>query len=244
MKKYVLIAILGILFLPCWVGASEIPDFPFVFVSGRAETEVVPDFATVTFRVEAFDINPDKALSVVEKRSNELVSIFNRFGIEKKDIMAFEVNKETVRQTKDYVKLGILGYEVTRPISLTIRKLDKFDTIMTQLLNLKNITNIHTGFDTSKRKEIEAELMKQAAQKAREQAEFLSKGFGSEISGVHAISVSPEDFGNLGVAFGLGRGYGAQYSLSSRTKMEESVTVFVPNTIKIEKVVNAIFRLK
>jgi len=233
-----------LLFFPGWAtAASEIPSYPFVFASGIAEREVIPDKATVSFGVKVFDENPDRALSMIAERSAELMSIFAQYGIANADVVAYEINKETVRQRKDFVDLGILGYELTRRMSLTVRMLDKFDGLMTEIIGLKNVTNVHTIFDTTKRKEIEADLFKQAAQKARDQAELLASGFGSELSSVQAISASQWGFGNMDGEFGMAPTYRG-YAASAPAMAKESMKVLVPNTIKLQEAVSAIFRLK
>ena len=245
MKKNLLAAFFSLLLLSGWAMAAEIPSFPFVFVSGQAEREVVPDKATVSFGVQVFNEDPDKALSVISERSAELMSIFGKYGIENADVVAYEINKETVRQRKDYVALGILGYELTRRMSVTVRMLGKFDALMTQIVGLKNVTSIQTVFDTTKRKEIEADLFREAAQKTRDQADLLAKGFGSEIASVHAISSSQRGFGSMDSEFGMGpnyRGYGEP--VPAGIAEQKSMKVFVPNTIKLKEAVSAIFRLK
>jgi uncharacterized protein YggE len=245
MKQCILAVTMVLLLLPGLGMASGIPAFPFVFVTGQAEKEVPPDIATVNFGVQVFDEDPAKALSLVEERSNELMALFNKYGIDRKDVVAFEINKETVRERKDYVALRILGYELTRRVTVTVRKLDKFDALMTQLIGLRNITNVRTVFDTTQRKDIETDLFRQAAQKARQQAELLAKGFGSEIVSVHAISVSPFGFGVIDEVFGIGSQYGAYSAAAKAESMErKAINVLVPSTIKLQEAVNAIYTLK
>ncbi len=201
MKKSILTIILLILLSVGRGLASDIPGFPFVNVTGEAEQEVSPDIARIGFEVLLFDEDPVKALFSMEKRSDELMTLFKKFGIENKDVVAYEINKRTLRQEKDYVELKILGYELTRQVMVTIHHLDKFDALMTQLIELKNVTNIQTGFDTKKRKELEAELIKKSAHKARQQADLLAKGFGTEISSVYAITISPNSFADMSDSF-------------------------------------------
>lgn len=248
MKKFALVAILALLALPASGMASNIPTFPFVFVTGQAEKEVPPDIATVGFVVKVFDEDPDKALSLIQERSKELFAIFGKYGIDNRDVVAFEINKETVRERKDYVALKILGYELTRRITMTVRKLGNFDALMTQLIGLRNVSDVRTVFDTTTRKEIEADLFRQAAQKAREQAEILAKGFGSEIVSVHAISVSPFSFGMMDEAFGVGSLLGLYSAGPAAAKAqsveEKAINVLVPNTIKLQEAVNAIYKLR
>ena len=243
MKRCFLAGLLCLFLSSGWAMAGDLPSFPFVFVSGEAGKEVMPDKAIVGFGVEVFDANPDKALSTMEERSAELMAIFTKYGIENKDVVAYDINKRTVRQTKDFVALGILGYELTRTISVTVRVLDRFDGLMTDIVSLKNTTGIRTVFDTTKRKEIEVDLFREAAQKAREQADLLAKGFGTEVSSVHAISASQGGFGNIENEFGMGAGFRG-YVAQAAGPLAKTVQVFVPNTIKLQESVSAIFRLK
>jgi len=238
MKRCFLAGLLCLFLSSGWAMAGELPSFPFVFVSGEAGKEVMPDKAIVGFGVEVFDANPDKALSTMEERSAELMAIFTKYGIENKDVIAYDINKQAVRQIK-----GIVGYELTRTMSVTVRVLDRFDGLMTDIVSLKNTTGIRTVFDTTKRKEIEVDLFREAAQKAREQADLLAKGFGTEVSSVHAISASQGGFGNIENEFGMGAGFRG-YVAQAAGPLAKTVQVFVPNTIKLQESVSAIFRLK
>ncbi len=163
MKWWISAIILAVALVPQVSISSDIPEFPFIFVTGQAETEVPPDIATVSFAIEAFDEDPDKALSVIQERTAELTIGLSSYRIEKKDLVAFEITKETVRERKDYVRLRILGYEVSRRISVTVRHLDKYDALMTRLLSLKNVAKIQTRCDTTKRKGLETDLLTRAA---------------------------------------------------------------------------------
>ena len=76
MKKYFWTVILLLSVIGVSAHASQLPDFPFVFAHGKAKTEVPPDIATVSFRVQEFDEQPTVALEVVRNRSAELIAFF------------------------------------------------------------------------------------------------------------------------------------------------------------------------
>lgn len=239
MKKSFCIAIMLAFLLPCVSHGSELPDFPFVHATGQAETEVPPDIATVSFNVEAFDKDPDRAAATVGERSKDLVSLFEKYNIDKKDIVAYESTKNTVRERKDYVQLNILGYETGRRFSVKIRALDRYGDFIAALLDLKNVTNLQTAFDTSRRRTVEAELVAQACAKAREQADALARGFGTEVTSIFAITTSNLGFIFMSGQFGIGRGMGIAKGESAAPP-----AIFVPSTIKLQKAVTAIFKLK
>lgn len=249
MKKCLVAAVLFHVLSSSWAIASGIPTFPFIYVTGQAEQEVSPDIAKITFGIQVYDEDPGKALSLIEQRSAQVLAILAKNGVENKDVVAFDINKDTVRERKDFVALKILGYELTRRMSATIRKLDRFDVLMTQLIELKNTLNIQTVFDTTNRKDIEADLFRQAAEKARQKADHLAKGFGSEIASVHAISVTPFGFGGMDDQFGVGSTYRVYYPApaphpAAGPVREKTMNLLVPNTIKLQEAVSAIYKLK
>ena len=240
MKKYLWTIIFLLSVIGVSAHASQLPDFPFVFAHGSAETEVSPDIATVSFRVEEFDENPTKALEVLRNRSAELIAFFAEHKIKKEDIVAYEIDKRAVRERKDYNELKILGYEVSRRFSVILRDLSHYEQFVKKLLYLKNVVNINAEFDRTDRKKIEADLIAEASRNAREQAELMAKGFGVKLGSVFAIS--QRGFQSLGMEFGVA-GYEPGVAFEKRI-MEEKEFLFVPSTINLKNTVTAIFKLK
>ncbi|MDT8391650.1 MAG: SIMPL domain-containing protein [Lentisphaeria bacterium] len=99
--------------------------------------------------------------------------------------------KITVREKKEYQELKILGYEVRRSISVTLRDLERFDTLMKFLLSTDNVIGTSADFDRSDREKIGRELLAAASEDAREEAERLAAGFGVQVQSVYAISEDP-----------------------------------------------------
>jgi uncharacterized protein YggE len=221
--------------------ASELPDFPFVFATGKAELEVPPDVATITFQMQAFDKDPSRATTIVEEGSKGLVLLFARYGIDKKDIVAYQLTRTVVRERKNRTEIGILVYETSRRFSVKLHALDRYNAFMTDLLSFENLTNLHTEFDTSKRQAVERQLVGQASAKAREEAEALAKGFGSQIASVYAISTSRGGFRSMADQFTVG---GEVMAMRGESVMPTTGTLFVPSTIKLEKAVSVIFKIK
>jgi len=88
--------ILGIIVSALLLGPSaeaQLPDFPFVFAIGQAESELPPDIATVSFQVLAYNEDPSIALSIIHTRSGELLGLFKKKGISEADIVSYEIDK-------------------------------------------------------------------------------------------------------------------------------------------------------
>ncbi len=241
MGRIISIVVVLVVVLASAGGASELPDFPFVYATGRAELEVPPDVATITFQLRAFDKDPSRATAIVEEGSKGLVLLFARYGIDKKDIVAYQLTRTVVRERKNYTEIGILVYETSRRFSVKLHALDQYNAFMTDLLSFENLTNLHTEFDTSKRQAVERQLIGQASAKAREEAEALAKGFGSQIASVFAITASRVGFRSIADQFTVG---GDIMMMKREIATQTTGTLFVPSTIKLEKTVNVMFKIK
>lgn len=239
-----IIAIIVLLLLNATAIAAQWPDFPFLYSVGKATREIPPDLAKSTFHVEVFDENPEKALDLAQKRGIELISIFKDLKIPKEDIETYEINKTAVRQEKDYVELKILGYEISQRFLVTLTGLTQYTQLIEKLLKLKNVVNIATDFDISNRKEIEASLTTEACADARMYAEHMANGVGSKLGSVFAIS--DRGFHELEDLFGLSSNINDKLDRAFRKGVAEGTEtiVFEPSTIKVEKMVNVIFKLE
>jgi uncharacterized protein YggE len=243
MKKLIFILTILFVLLSFNASASEMPDFPFVFAEGKAETEVPPDMAIVRFYVKEFNEDPTKALAVVRERSSELLTFFAKLKIAEKDITAYEIDKRPMRERdKNYTTVKILGYEIWRYISVTLRDLTQYEQFIKKLLSLNNIMNIRTKFERSDREKIEVDLIAQACQNAHEQAKLMAKGLGVQLGSV--FSISQEGFANLSTKFGVS-GYERYIHAAGSTQgIEGEEFLFVPSTITFRNSVRVIFKLK
>ena len=241
MKNIFIPVILSLIVSSCF--ASQIPDFPFVYVEGQARMEVPPDMATISFKVEEFQENADSALSIMKKHSADLISFFNEQGIDKKDVSSYQISKSAKRERKDYAELNILGYELKQEFEVTLRELSKYEELMKKLLSMNNITGIRASFNSTKRKQFESELIAQATADAKQQANLLAKEFGVRLGSIYALS--HEEFANLAGKFGLSYGTSGGLAGGIVTDALASEDLFIiPSTIKLWASVNAIFKLE
>lgn len=212
------------------------PDFPFVFVEGKAEMNLPPDRATVTFSVKAFEKDPELALKAVHERGLEIASMLQAAGIDEKDIEAYQLDKQAVRAKRDYTELEILGYEVTQQFEIKISDIKKYTLIIGKLVALQNVTELDTDFDVANRKSIESDLVKEASADARARANALAAGLGAKVESTFGIS--EQHFMIFAARFGIHESFA-----QSRVMMNGHQNIFIPATIKIEKTINVVFRL-
>lgn len=238
MKKYLLAIIFFVpFFVTTNVYSNDFPDFPFVFTEGKGKLEVPPDIATVSFKVQAFDSDSSKALQDVYNRCADLINYFSDQKIEKEEIVSYEIDKRAIRETKEFVQLKITGYEVSRRFTVTLRNIGLYEQFIKKIVSMENLVDFSTKFDRTDRKEIEARLLTEASQNAREQAELMAKGFDAQLGPIFAVS--QQGFSHLAPKFDL-RGV----SEGRTSTVTEKEILFVPSTITLQNTVSAIFKLK
>ncbi|MBM4087880.1 MAG: DUF541 domain-containing protein [Planctomycetes bacterium] len=223
----------------CVSGATEIPDYPFVYAEGSVTARIAPDMCCVSYTVRIRDRDSANAIKMVESRSAETISMLVNHGVKKDDIVGHEIEKDVVREQAERDTLAILGYEIRRVIRFPLRDLKQYDPIVSALLKTDNVVNVFTAFDRTDRDDVESRLLSEAVAKAKAKAELMAKGAGQQIVKLRAIS--QRGFQNFGEQFGLGnRSYGFFNSLESSPREE---LLFVPSSIEFSNSVSVIYEL-
>ncbi len=245
MKKVAISSVLLVIMIALPSFAASIPDFPFVHAKGKAEKELPPDTAKMTFCIKAFDAKSSNAVDTIQARTAEVVRFVTAQGFNKGSLISYELNKKIVREQKDFiVELKILGYEVERNFELTFDDLSKYEVVAKTLFTMDNVSEIQTSFDRKDRAEIEASLISVACADAKRTATAMASGLGVALGTVHCVSSSY--FVGLGATFGLGEeDYEDNRLISHMTGGGDNPDFFyVPSTIKFKNCVNVLFKLE
>lgn len=243
MKKYTIV----LLSLVCGhaVLATDLPEFPFVYAEGRAITNIAPDVAVIDLKIFCYDKSSSNASASVENRCAELIDSLNdQYGLTSANITASNLRKYVTRnKNNDNEQLEILGYNVSRDITIEVNKIELFPNIMRMLSSTDLITSIDAGFKRSDKDSIISELTTKACQDAHNNATLLAKSSGGELGSLFAIST--EGLDNLSIKFRPYLSMGDEivaYGGYFRSKGE--TPFFAPDTIKYEAVVATIYKLK
>ena len=114
---------------------------------------------------------------------------------------------------------------------------------MAPLINMPNLDGFMTGFDTTKREQVEAELTGDAIKAARRKAEEIAAGFGRKLGAVSGVSTG--DLKNLTRAMGLAASEPHALHASPAGKSEyDRDGLLMINVIKLSQSVDVIFRIK
>ena len=241
--------LLGLFF--CVTGgafAADIPDYPFVFVAGKAAVEAAPNIATCSLTLRAREQDPGKAASIVDDRLKAVLATFKSNHIAPNDIESFTIEKQVLtNENNDNEQTVIKGYDVWRNVKFIVRQLESVAPIEVSLVRSPNITNIDCRFDRTDRASMEADLLTKALHSARGEADKLAGPLGRHVTA--AVAVSRVPFDSIAGSFGLGEG-SAMEKIDRMFKKSVSADdlrgdeLLVPSTIHMSVSVNVLFKME
>lgn len=238
-----MLKILALLLLSQITIASNLPDFPFIVITGEAKASIAPDRAKISFTIMQFDKDPEKALELVLTRGQETIKAARDLGIPLTNILSKQISKNTVRaRNSEYNQLDIQGYEVSQSYTIDITHIDNYTTLADKLVMMKNITDINASFDISTKEKVFKQLTKEAAADANRRANDLSDGMGVKVDSVFAVN-EDTSFDDFFATFGLKQSFSVSAKRMDFAR-ESSSNMFIPKTIEINKTINVIYKLK
>jgi uncharacterized protein YggE len=240
-----------LVFLLCGSGAfaAEIPDYPFVFVVGKADIETPPNIATCSLTLRARELDPSKAASIVEDRLKSVLATLRTNHVAPSDIESFNVEKQALtNENNENERAVIKGYDVWRNVKFTVRQLESVAPIEVSLVRSPNITNINCRFDRTDRAAVEGDLLTKALHFAKDEAGRLVEPLGRHVAA--AVAVSKVAFEAIGGSFGFGDNYAAMAKIDRMFKKSvgsddlQGDDLLVPSTIHMSVSVNVLFKME
>ena len=230
--------------------AADIPDYPFVYVVGKADTDTRPNIATCSLTLRARDPDANKAAATVAERLKTVLATLRAHHIVPDDIESFEIQKRVLTDDTSGDELATInGYEIWRNLKFTAHQLEAIAPIEGSLVNSANVVDIKCQFDSTDRAAIEAELQTKALRAARDQADKLAEPLGRHVTAVMALSKVP--FETIPSSFGFGERpgdfaakLGGMFKRSVSTDAIEGDDLLVPAHIHMSISVNALFKVE
>lgn len=155
-----------------------------VNVVGQGVVKIVPDQVLITLRVE----HTGKDAISVKRQNDQVVGQVLNF-LKNSGIPDTDVQTEYIRLNKNYeYNTKSYNYAANQSISVHLKDLTKYETIMDGLLTsgVNRIDNV--VFGSSKAKELEAQARIKAIQNARLKATQYAEAVGQSIGSAIAIS--------------------------------------------------------
>jgi hypothetical protein len=209
MKKIFLCIVL--LLTVAGIGLTQDPNQRrFVSVLGEAEMSVMPDHAIFTLEVVTIDKDLKEA-----KRANDLSSSKTLTAARAQQISNDDVQTESFTISPKYrsMKSGIsetefVGYEVKKRILITLRDLEKIDSLLENVLAAGVNRVIAVSFDHSKMRDYVEKVRAAAVRNARTKAQVYANQLGQTVGKAYSIREEGADTVDFGTGYGSGSGSG------------------------------------
>jgi uncharacterized protein YggE len=235
LKKFALAC--AVLIAPVAV-ASQLPDYPFIHVTGSAWTVAIPDIGELDFEIAAAGADPAAARAAVEARIAEVQALVEEQGLPADDV-AVRAVRQDIRKNEGTPDAPV--YEVRCAVHLNVRDLSKWPALAGGLLAKPNLDGFAAAFGRTDQDRVDDEVTADAIHDARRRAEALAAGFGRKLGPVTAVT--PGALKNLSNAMGLvpadfyprGGGKGPQV---------ERADILSVTAVKLVRSVDVIFRIK
>lgn len=168
-----------LLFLFCVLISGSVlaqENKPVVTVTGVGKVEVVPDKVLIKARVEHQGASAQVVKQQNEAVVNDIFEFLESMGIPAENIQTeyLRLDKQHNYETKEYY------FVANQAISIQLNDLEKYEEIMSGLMDsgLNRIDGIEFG--TSKQEELESQARKEAMLDAKEKATQLATAIGQE----------------------------------------------------------------
>lgn len=235
-------AVLVLLLASSGAGASSVPDYPFVHVTGSSFLAVVPDIASLDFEIVVPDADPAAARAVLEARVGEVRDLAQQLGIGADDLAVREV-RQSIRK-EERAANGAPVYELRCDVRINVRNVANWAALAGGLLGKPNLDGFATSFDRTDMDTIHDELVTQAIQDARRRADVMAAAGGRRVGGL--MGATPDTLKNLSTAMGLERGEFRRDGSADRARAQDvdrEQWLAVP-ALKLRQPVDVIFRLE
>jgi len=168
------------IFAPKVLPSSEEP-IGNISVNGDATVKVVPDEIILTLGVETRHKELTEAKSENDKRVRRVIALAKSYGVDPKYIQTDFINISPEYEYINYDIDRIVGYRVGKTIVITLKDIDKFDGLYSDVLEL-GANYVHgIEFRTSELRKYRDQARALAIKAAEEKATALAAELGRSI---------------------------------------------------------------
>jgi uncharacterized protein len=169
---------------------------PAVTATGEGRVEAAPDIAWLSFGITAREPTVAAARDQVAGGVARLITLARNTGLRDEHIATAALSVSPDYEWHPETRQRVLqGYVVSRQVTLRLTDLGKLGELTEQALGLGVTDASPAVFDTSRRKELEAEALAAAARDARARAEVMANALGVNLGAPLRIAAAGEDNG-------------------------------------------------
>ena len=188
------LAVLGTFLLTISMSVPALSDSAYIDVSGQGELDVYPDFLTLSVELSATEKDVVRAKNKVDDAFAQLSEVAESHGIAEDDIESVRISNYPQWEYQGNGKRELIGHRVIRPVTITLRTLDKYGPFLEEVLidERYRIQNTSLGFD--KPAEHESKARRLALLDAKAKAEEMAATLGQKVTGVLWIQEQAAQF--------------------------------------------------
>lgn len=162
------------------VGHAQSESQRTISVSGDAEVRVVPDEVILALGVETSNVDLEAAKAENDRLAGATIAVVKEHGVEDKHIQTGHISIEP-RYEYEYERRNFLGYFVRKSVVVTLRDLDEFEPLLSDVLSAG--TNYVHGVDfrTTQLRKHRDQARELALIAAKEKAEDMAGALGQKI---------------------------------------------------------------
>lgn len=204
---------------------------PQVNVNGEGSVKIKPDYAVISVGSEIKDLDSAKAKQKNDEIVAKMIQVIKKRGIDEKDYQSQRVNLYKTREyeeKKDY-------FVASQTITITLRNLDVYDKLMTELVNAGANTINDINFKSTQTDKYAAEIRAKAILNAKKKAEDYAHAIGQNIG--KALIINDQSTVNTP------RMYMMKAEMMAADAPEARQTLAI-GEIEISSNVNVVFELK
>jgi len=186
MKRQITTALVTGLLMLCSLTISA--DQAYIEVTGTGQVKASPDIANVRFSFSQTSLEQVQAKKLVDTQIINLLKLTEKLGVKKADVHAARLS---IYPEYDYKQnRRLTGYRVSRDISITLRELNNYSTLIDGAVKIGATQSGQLTHDFSNRQELENKAMLQALKQAKHKASLLAEEAGARVGQVLSINES------------------------------------------------------
>lgn len=235
-----------LLALSAFVQAAD-PQPRSISVVGTSQVHVVPDLVMLSIGVETYATKIDEAISKNDERTAKTLELIKQFGIDAIDVQTDELSlspkyarRDTNQFEYDYDK--VLGYTVSRGISLKLRDIPKLQSLVRKLLEAGTNRIDSTTFSVSEPRKYRDQARTLALKAAREKAIAMASVLDQKIG--RPIRIIESNARALSSSLTSNMSANAQVQESEGEPADLESGAVAPGTVTVSAVLNVEFELE
>ncbi|MCQ8876726.1 SIMPL domain-containing protein [Pseudoalteromonas shioyasakiensis] len=174
--------------------ADSTPNAPHIYIQGQAQITTSADRVLINVGILEVDKDLMAAKQKADQTMAKAIKLAKQTGVLAKDINAgqLSIHRET-QYNRETNKQEFVGFRVSRSLSLTLNDVEKYPSLLQNLVN-GGINQVNQSqFVSSKYNELQQQAQKLAIKDAKSAAAEFAQNYDVNIKGLYSASMSPMD---------------------------------------------------